>query len=77
MAITGLLQALLGIQSVEADLFCHPPVGVQQPGYGLSDTAPVNYYGSVVWHGYAAQPATYIIRLRDAQGGFASRAKAS
>jgi len=69
--ITGLLQALLGIQSVEADLVLPlPQVGVQQPGYGLSDTAPVNYYGSVVWHGYAAQPATYIIRLRDAQGGF-------
>jgi subtilisin family serine protease len=33
----------------------------------------VNYYGSVVWHGYAAQPATYIIRLRDAQSGFGVR----
>src|SRR6266404_6220969 len=47
-----------------------PQVSAQQPGYGLSDMAPVNYYGSVVWHGYAAQPATYIIRLRDAQAGF-------
>src|SRR5262249_43332975 len=47
-----------------------PSVSAQQSGYGLSDTAPVSYYGSTVWHGYAAQPATYIIRLRDAQSGF-------
>jgi Subtilase family len=67
----NLVEGLLGIQSVEADqvLPLHP-VALQQPGYGLSDTAPVNYYGSVVWHGYAAQPATYIIRLSDAQNGF-------
>jgi subtilisin family serine protease len=32
--------------------------------------APVNYYGTVVWHGYAAQPAAHIIRLTDAQRGF-------
>jgi thermitase len=30
----------------------------------------VNYYGAIVWHGYAAQPATQIIRLVDAQNGF-------
>jgi subtilisin family serine protease len=30
----------------------------------------VNYYGTVVWHGYAAQPAAQIIRLQDAQNGF-------
>ena len=34
------------------------------------DTAPVNYYGTVVTHGYAAQPAAQIIRLTDAQRGF-------
>jgi hypothetical protein len=70
-SVTNLLQALLGIQSVEADQVLQLPwVRLQQPGAGLSDTSPVNYYGSVVWHGYSAQPATYIIRLRDAQGGF-------
>ncbi|HWZ98215.1 MAG TPA: S8 family serine peptidase [Candidatus Dormibacteraeota bacterium] len=69
--VTNLLEAILGIQSVESDqVLPLPQVRLQQPGTGLSDTAPVNYYGSVVWHGYAAQPATYIIRLRDAQGGF-------
>jgi subtilisin family serine protease len=36
----------------------------------LYDTAPVNYYGTTVWHGYAAQPAAQIVRLQDAQNGF-------
>jgi len=70
-SVSNLLLSLLGIQSVEADqVLPLPHVQLQQPGGGLSDTSPVNYYGSVVWHGYSAQPATYIIRLRDAQGGF-------
>ncbi len=70
----NLLEAVLGIQSVEPDrVLPLPQASVGQPGYGLSDTAPVNYYGSVVWHGYSAQPATFIIRLRDAQSGFGVR----
>lgn len=69
--VTSLLETLLGIQSVELDrILPLPQVSAQQPAAGLSDTAPVNYYGAVVWHGYAAQPATYIIRLRDSQAGF-------
>ena len=69
--VTNLLASILGIQSVELDrVLSLPHVSAQQPAIGLSDTAPVNYYGSVVWHGYAAQPATYIIRLRDSQNGF-------
>ena len=69
--VGSLLGALLGIQSVEPDqVLPIPQTRLQQPGTGLSDTAPVNYYGSIVWHGYAAQPATYIIWLRDTQGGF-------
>src|SRR5215475_1519981 len=69
--VTNLLMSLLGIQSVEADrVLSFPHVNPQQPANGLSDNAPVNYYGSVVWHGYAAQPATYIVRLRDSQNGF-------
>lgn len=66
-----LLESLLGILSVEQDQHLNlPNVALQNPGYGLSDTAPVNYYGSTVWHGYAAQPAAQIIRLTDAQQGF-------
>src|SRR6202021_2142689 len=34
------------------------------------DTAPVNYYGTVVMHGYPAPPPAQIIRLTDAQVGF-------
>jgi subtilisin family serine protease len=67
----NLVESLLGIVSVEADLLLPIP---QRPlpsiPSGLYDTAPVNYYGSVVWHGYAAQPAAQIIRLQDAQNGF-------
>ena len=66
-----LTEQLLGIVSVEADRVLPVPLPpLPSIPYGLSDTAPVNYYGSVVWHGYAAQPATQIIRLQDAQNGF-------
>ena len=66
-----LLESLLGIESVEPDqLLSMPQVALQNPAYGLSDTAPVNYYGSVVWHGYADQPAAQIIRVTDAQSSF-------
>jgi subtilisin family serine protease len=67
----NLLESLLGIQSVEADrLLPIPlkPLNTIPPG--LNDNAPVNYYGTVVWHGYAVQPATQITRLGDAQRGF-------
>jgi subtilisin family serine protease len=36
------------------------------PSY-LYDEAPVNYYGSVVWNGYANQPAAQVINLAKAQ----------
>jgi subtilisin family serine protease len=69
--LVNFLEALLGIQSVEPDqILPIPQVPVSNPASGLYDTAPVNYYGTVVWHGYAAQPATHIIRLTDAQRGF-------
>jgi subtilisin family serine protease len=67
----NLVQSLLGIVSIEADRLLpipQPPL----PGIpsGLYDTASVNYYGAVAWHGYVVQPATQIIRLQDAQNGF-------
>src|SRR5713226_221613 len=72
--VTGILtfaEQLLGITSIEADLLLPMPLPhVSSIPYGLYDTSPVNYFGSVVWHGYAAQPATQIIRLEDAQNGF-------
>jgi subtilisin family serine protease len=67
----NLLEELLGIESIEADqLLPLPTAPVNTIPSGLYDTAPVNYYGAVVTHGYAAQPAAQIIRLTDAQNGF-------
>jgi subtilisin family serine protease len=69
--VGSLLEQLLGIQSVEADrLLPLPQRAINTIPSGLYDTAPVNYYGTVVTHGYAAQPAAQIIRLTDAQNGF-------
>src|SRR5260370_5566321 len=72
--VTGTLtlaESLLGIVSIEADrLLPVPKQKLPSVPAGLSDTSPVKYYGTVVWHGYAAQPAAQIIRLTDAQNGF-------
>ena len=66
-----LVESLLGIVSIEADhLQSVPQPSLPSIPYGLYDTSPVNYYGTTVWHGYAAQPAAQIIRLQDAQNGF-------
>jgi thermitase len=68
----NLVESLLGIVSIEADRLMPLPQPSLSGGIpsGLYDTAPVNYYGTVAWHGYAAQPAAQIIRLQDAQNGF-------
>ena len=67
----NLVESLLGIISVEPDnLLAMPSPALPSIPSGLSDRAPVNYYGTVAWHGYAAQPAAQIIRLQDAQNGF-------
>jgi thermitase len=67
----NLVESLLGIVSVEADhLLPIPHATLPSIPSGLYDTAPVNYFGTIVWHGYAAQAAGQIIRLHDAQNGF-------
>jgi subtilisin family serine protease len=69
--VVNLLEALLGIQSIEADQTLPIPLPpINNTPYGLTDTTPVNYFGTVVTHGFAAQPAGQIIRLTDAQNGF-------
>jgi subtilisin family serine protease len=69
--VVNLLEALLGIQSVEPDQGLPLPLPpINSAPYGLTDTTPVNYFGTIVTHGYAAQPAGQIIRLTDAQNGF-------
>ncbi len=67
----NLVESLLGIQSIEPDqLLPVPQTRLDSISYGLYDTTLVKYYGTFVIHGYAAQPATHIIRLSDAQNGF-------
>jgi subtilisin family serine protease len=69
--VVNLLETLLGIKSIEPDqLLPLPQKPVSNIPPGLNDRTPVNYYGTLVWHGYAAQPAAQIIRLSDAQNGF-------
>jgi subtilisin family serine protease len=69
--VVNFLEALLGIQSIEPDRLLPMPLpSINSAPYGLTDTAPVNYFGTVVTHGYAAQPAGQIIRVTDAQSGF-------
>ena len=69
--VVNFLEALLGIQSVEPDQLLPMPLPpINNAPYGLTDTTPVNYFGTAVTHGYAAQPAGQIIRLIDAQKGF-------
>src|SRR5882724_308674 len=65
------LESLLGIKSIEPDqLLPIPQKPISNIPPGLNDRTPVDYYGTLVWHGYAAQPAAQIIRLTDAQNGF-------
>src|SRR5580698_4371757 len=69
--VGSLLEQLLGIQSIEPDqLLTLPQKPITTIPAGLYDLTPVNYYGTVVIHGYVSQPATQIIRLTDAQNGF-------
>src|SRR5271163_1448539 len=69
--VGNLLESLLGIESVEADqLLPLPQTLMTTIPAGLSDTTPVDYFGAIVTHGYATQPAAQIIRLTDAQNGF-------
>jgi subtilisin family serine protease len=69
--VVNLLEALLGIQSIEPDRALPIPLPpVHNAPYGLTDTALVNYYGTLATHGYAEQPAAQIIRLSDAHQGF-------
>jgi hypothetical protein len=43
---------------------------VTTPPAGLTDSTPVNYFGTTVWNGYANQPASGIVHVQDAQNTF-------
>jgi subtilisin family serine protease len=71
MALLRLQIGLLGIVSVEID----QTVNTQSAGAGpapsyLTDKTPTSYYGTTVWHGYVAQPATQLIRNDAAHSAF-------
>jgi hypothetical protein len=67
----------IGIEHLEVDQIVSIPIGGARdflrrltPPHGLSDRAPVNFYGDTVWNGYAAQPAAATIRVAEAQRAF-------
>jgi subtilisin family serine protease len=68
-----LLRLLSGILDAEVDqlLSLLPPISLTAAiPPGLTDSTPVNYYGSIVWDGYADQPAAELIHLPEAQSTF-------
>ncbi len=72
--VTALLRlqvGLPGIVNVEIDQTVNTQsVNAGAPPFYLTDQAPVSYYGTTVWHGYVAQPATQLIRNDAAHSAF-------
>jgi len=71
--VTTFLDTLLGqlgVVTAELDLVA----SVADSGYtvpaALSDSAPVDYFGTTVPHGYVNQPANRIVRVSDTQSAF-------
>jgi subtilisin family serine protease len=65
------LRSQPGITHVELDaLLKVMQATAAAPPSGLSDNAPVAYFGATVIHGYVSQPAITIIRLPDTQTTF-------
>jgi subtilisin family serine protease len=60
--ISGLVNQL-GVVDVELDQVVQTSGATAGPAPSyLTDKTPVAYYGTTVWHGYVAQPATQLIR---------------
>src|SRR6267143_162131 len=67
------LRSMPGIVAAERDQIISLVGGLNRvttPPLGLSDTAPVSYFGASVWNGYANQPAARVVRLSEAQNTF-------
>jgi len=61
-AIVGLLNLNLGVISIETDQVVRAQGADAGPAPSyLTDTTPVNYYGSTVWRGYVTQPGNQLI----------------
>lgn len=70
-AFLQLLRSQPGITNAELDSILKVmQAAASAPPSSLYDTTPVNYFGVTVWHGYAGQPATTIIRLPDTQSAY-------
>src|SRR6266403_5558404 len=70
-AFLQILQSQHGVRHVELDaLLKVMQATATAPPSGLSDSAPVDYFGATVIHGYVGQPAIAIIRLSDTQTTF-------
>jgi subtilisin family serine protease len=72
--VTALLRlhiGLPGIVSVEIDQTVNAQSADAGPAPSyLTDKTPTFYYGTTVWHGYVAQPATQLIRNDGAHAAF-------
>jgi subtilisin family serine protease len=69
----NLLRNTPGIVNAELDQVLNLVGGlnaVTTPPAGLTDSTPVNYFGTTVWNGYANQPASGIVHVQDAQNTF-------
>jgi subtilisin family serine protease len=69
----NILRSIPGILDAELDELIGLVGGlnaVTTPPPGLTDNAPVNYFGTTVWNGYAKQPASKIVQVHDAQHTF-------
>jgi subtilase family protein len=70
LSFLNTLQIQLGVIDAELDLKGSVQDGTTWAPAPLSDSTPVNYYGSTVWHGYVNQPASQIVRLADTQAAY-------
>lgn len=66
-----LINLNLGVVSIETDQLARAQEATAgaAPDY-LTDTTPVNYYGTTVWRGYVSQPANQLIQTRLTQTKF-------
>ncbi|MFZ0592493.1 MAG: S8 family serine peptidase [Bryobacteraceae bacterium] len=68
--VLQVLNTLPVVVDVEPDLIAHVAGSTYTVPPALSDTTPVNYFGTTVPEGYVHQPATSIVRLAQTQSAF-------
>src|SRR5216683_4357513 len=75
VTLVNTLRALPGIVDAEVDQVLSLVGGqnaVTTPPAALTDNAPVTYFGTTVWNGYANQPAASVVNLPAAQSSLTS-----